>query len=178
MKRNIIETVLGAVVLVVAAFFLVYGASAAKVRKQTGYPVTAEFSEIGSLKDGADVRISGVKIGTVASVELNPQRYLAEVHMVIDNDVQLPTDTAAKVSSESLLGGSYLALEPGADEEMIPSGGKIRYAQDAQNLEQLLGKFIFTMSDQKKDGGTAAAAPATSAPAPAATDNTAEPAHP
>ncbi len=151
MKRNIIETVIGAVVLFIAAFFLVFSYKTANVGAVTGYMVTADFTGIGGLNVGDDVQISGVKIGSVANVELNPQTYLAKVTMSIEPDVKLPADTAALISSESLLGGRYLALEPGADEEMIENGGRIQYTQAPQNLEQLLGQFIFSVSNDKKD---------------------------
>ncbi len=147
MKRNVIETVLGAVVLLVAALFLFYSYKTANVKSVRGYEVTAEFSGIGGLQVGDEVQISGVKVGTVMAVKLNPDNYLAAVVMSIDNSVRLPTDTAALISSESLLGGRYLALEPGAEEEVIPTGGRIQFTQAPQNLEQLLGQFIFSMQD-------------------------------
>ena len=78
--------------------------------------------------------------------------YLARVYMNIRDGYKLPTDTAALISSESLLGGQYLALEPGADEEMIEPNGNIQYTQAPQNLEQLLGQFIFSM--QNDDEGS------------------------
>lgn len=151
MKRNIIETVIGAVVLFVAAFFLIFSYKTANVGTVSGYMVTADFTGIGGLKVGDDVQISGVKIGSVANVDLNSQTYLAKVTMSIDPQVQLPVDTAALISSESLLGGRYLALEPGAEEDMIKNGGRIQYTQAPQNLEQLLGQFIFSVSNDKKD---------------------------
>lgn len=151
MKRNIIETVIGAVVLFVAGFFLVFSYKTANVGTVSGYMVSANFTGIGGLKVGDDVQISGVKIGSVSNVELNPDTYLAKVTMSIDPTVKLPTDTAALISSESLLGGRYLALEPGAEEDMIENGGRIQYTQAPQNLEQLLGQFIFSVSNDKKD---------------------------
>jgi phospholipid/cholesterol/gamma-HCH transport system substrate-binding protein len=166
MKRNIIETVLGAVVLVVGGVFLVYSSTVTDAGKVSGYDISVSFNEIGSLKTGDDVRIGGVKIGTVEAIRLDPATYRADVTLSIENDVKIPTDTAARVSSESLMGGNYLALDVGGDEENIRPGGKIQYSQDAQNLESLLGKFIFSMNG--KDSGKAAATPA-SAPAPAKT---------
>jgi len=153
MKRSIIETVLGAGVLVVAGVFLTFSYKTANVGVGGGgYEVSADFSGIGGLKPGDAVQISGVKVGTVSAVELLPESYLARVHMSIGAGYELPTDTAALISSESLLGGLYLALEPGGDEEMIESGGRIQYTQAPQNLEQLLGQFIFSM--QQDDGAT------------------------
>jgi phospholipid/cholesterol/gamma-HCH transport system substrate-binding protein len=149
MQRSVIETVLGAVVLFIAGFFLIFSYNTANVKSVKGYEVTADFSGIGGLAAGDEVQISGVKVGSVISVTLDPITYLARVRMSIDPDVKLPTDTAALISSESLLGGRYLALEPGAEEDMIEDGGRVPYTQAPQNLEQLLGQFIFSM--QKDD---------------------------
>jgi len=173
MKRNIIETVLGAVVLLVAGVFLMYSTTATKAGAVSGYPVTVRFNEIGGLKQGADVRIGGVKIGTVKAITLDEATYQANIKLSIQDDIKIPADTAARVSSESLMGGAYLALDPGGDEETIRPNGVIKYAQDAQNLEQLLGKFIFAASDSKdKDKGDdkAAAGKSPAATAPAADD--------
>lgn len=151
MKRSVIETLLGAVVLVVAGYFLFFSYKTANVAADGGLRISADFSGIGGLKAGDDVAISGVKVGTVESVELMPDTYLARVHLDVDKSLALPTDTAALISSQSLLGGRYLSLEPGADEDMIADGGKIQYTQAPQNLEQLLGQFIFSVQDSKKE---------------------------
>ncbi|MEM7651245.1 MAG: outer membrane lipid asymmetry maintenance protein MlaD [Pseudomonadota bacterium] len=149
MKRSTVETALGALVLVVAAIFLVFSYRIANVGAGAdGYEVVAHFSGIGGLAAGDDVQISGVKVGTVSAVELDEQTYLARVRIQVDGDVKLPLDTAALISSESLLGGRFLALEPGADEAMIKDGGNIEYTQAPQNLEQLLGQFIFSMQGE------------------------------
>jgi len=165
MKRNIIETVLGAVVLLVAGVFLLYSTTATKAGSVSGYEVIARFNEIGGLKKGNDVRIGGVKVGSIKSIDLDPATYQAKVTLSVENDVKIPVDTAARVSSESLMGGAYVALDVGGDENNIRPGGSIKFAQDAQNLEQLLGKFIFSQADKKKDGD-AAATPAPASPAP------------
>lgn len=149
MKHNVIETALGAVVIAVALVFLVVSYSTANVGKVSGYTVHANFSGIGGLGIGDDVQISGVKVGSVTDVTLDPDTYLAKVSLSIDPSVELPEDTAALISSTSLLGGKYMALEPGAAEEMLEEGGRIQFTQAPQNLEQLLGQFIFSMSDNK-----------------------------
>lgn len=149
MKRSIAETILGAVVLIAAGLFLAYSIKTADIGTTEGYSISADFSSVGGLKPGDVVQISGVKVGTVSSVELMPDTYLARVHMSIREGHELPVDTAALISSESLLGGQYLALEPGAEDDMIPSGGNIQYTQAPQNLEQLLGQFIFSMQNDK-----------------------------
>jgi phospholipid/cholesterol/gamma-HCH transport system substrate-binding protein len=152
MKHNVIETVLGAVVLVVALLFLMFSYSTADVGDFDGYPVTADFTGTGGLAIGDDVQISGVKIGKVARIELKPEDYMARVTMEIDDSINLPHDTSALISSEGLLGGKYMELQPGGSEEYLGKGGHIEYTQAPQNLEQLLGKFIFSM-DNSKNGG-------------------------
>lgn len=170
MKRSVIETVLGAVVLFVAGFFLVFSYRTADVGAVEGYEIMADFPGIGGLKPGDDVQISGVKIGTVRRVSLNPDTYLARVFMTIESSIKLPDDTAALISSESLLGGRFLSLEPGASETMLPVGGRIEFTQAPQNLEQLLGKFIFNMKggSQAEDSETGAPDAAEEIPSPAA----------
>ena len=151
MKRSVIETILGAVVIVVAAFFLYFSYEMGGVASSNGYTVHADFSGIGGLNVGDDVQISGVKVGSITNVTLMPENYLARVTMNLNSDIKLPTDTAALISSESLLGGRFMALEPGAEEEMIENGGRIFYTQAPQNLEQLLGQFIFSMQTEDDD---------------------------
>lgn len=150
MKRNVVELVLGAVVLAVAAVFLAFSMQAADVGGVSkGYQVSATFSDIGSLAIGSDVRLSGVKIGTVSAIVLDPESYLAKVTMTLDPVVKLPDDSSASVSSQGLLGGNLMTIQPGGSEDYIADGGRIEYTQNAQNLETLLGQFIFSL--QGKD---------------------------
>lgn len=154
MGRNLIETLMGGLVLVVAALFLVFAYSTTNVRAVRGYDVTAKFERIDGLPRGADVRLSGIKIGTVVDQKLDTERFLAVVRMNIDPAVKLPIDTVAQVASEGLLGGYFVALVPGGEDKTIAPGGEIRYTQAPVNLVQLLGKFMFSQGD--KDTGAAA----------------------
>lgn len=156
MKRNVIETVLGAVVLAVAIIFLGFSYSTANVGSGNGYPLTADFTGTGGLSVGDSVQISGVRVGSVTKIELKPDDYRARVTMDVNDSVKLPDDTSALISSESLLGGKYLELQPGASDDMLSAGANIEYTQAPQNLEQLLGKFIFSMDSAKKDESAAA----------------------
>ena len=149
--RNMIETVMGAVVLVVAAMFLAFAYSHSSLRAVSGYEVLARFDRVDGVSAGTDVRISGIKIGTVIDQRLDPDRYLAVVRMSIDPKIKLPTDTVAEVASEGLLGGRYLALIPGGETEMIKPGGEIKFTQSPVDLVQMLGKFMFSAPDQSKD---------------------------
>lgn len=151
MKRNVIETVLGAIVLLVAIVFLGFSYSAASIGDMDGYTITADFTGTGGLGIGDSVQISGVKVGTVAKIQLKQDDYQARVTMSLSDDLKLPDDTSALISSESLLGGKYMELQPGGSEDMLENGGHILYTQAPQNLEQLLGKFIFSMEGGNKD---------------------------
>ena len=152
MKQNMVETLLGAVVLIVALAFFMFGTSAANVGAGAGgYNVKAQFTDIGGLNVGDDVKISGVTVGSVASVNLDPTLYNADVTLSINSDVKIPYDTAARISSEGLLGGTYMALDVGGDTEMLIDGDVIAITQSAQNLEQLLGQFIFSLQDTKDE---------------------------
>lgn len=151
MKRSVIETLLGAIVIFVAGAFLYHGYDKGNVATPSGLEIYADFTTIGGLKPGDSVQISGVKVGAVSAVELTPDNYLARVHMSVDPSLKLPLDTAALISSESLLGGRYLALEPGAEEDLLGNGDGIQYTQAPQNLEQLLGQFIFSMNNDKEE---------------------------
>ncbi len=173
MRRNVIETVLGAVVLVMAGFFLFFAYTSSSVRAVGGYKLEARFSSTGGLSAGSDVRISGVKVGTVTNQFLDKQTFQAVVQMEIDRNIQLPRDSSASIASESLLGGRYLKLDPGGEEEKLKEGDVIEYTQSAVNLEDLLGRFIFNSSGSSgsnaASGGNAATPPAanaTQAPAP------------
>lgn len=149
MGRNLVETLMGAVVLVVAAFFLIFAYSTTNYRAVRGYEVIARFERVDGLANGSDVKISGIKVGTVVDQRLDPETYLAVLRISIDNSVKLPADTVAQVSSEGLLGGNFLALVPGGDDKMIAPGGEIKYTQAPVNLVQMLGKFIFNAADNQ-----------------------------
>lgn len=158
MKRSVVETVLGAVVILGALTFLMFSYNKADVGDVTGYPIVADFSDIGGLKVGDEVLVSGVKVGQVQAIALDPKAYLARVTLEVGKDVKLPSDTAALISSTSLLGGKYMSLEPGGAEDYLKANDRIQFTQAPQNLEQLLGKFIFSMQGNKKsdDGGASA----------------------
>ncbi|MBI1208661.1 MAG: outer membrane lipid asymmetry maintenance protein MlaD [Azospirillum sp.] len=159
MHRNVIETVLGAVVLVVAGFFLLFAYKSANLGKVEGYPLTAQFSNVGGLQTGSDVRISGVKVGSVSSQALDPNKYLAVVTLSINPSIKLPRDTVAVIASESLLGGKYLSLEPGGDSDQLASGDRIEFTQSTPGFEQLLGQVIYSLQNVgKSEAGQAQAA--------------------
>src|SRR5271169_1271947 len=167
MSGNVIETVMGAVVLVAAALFLFFAYSTSQVRAVAGYPVTAQFARIDGIRDGSDVRIGGVKVGSVVSEHLDPKTFLAIVRMNINPEYNLPDDTVAEIISSSLLGDKYMSLVPGGSDKDIPPGGQIKYTQATASLEDLIGQMIFSQAGagaQKKPGEGGGAAPQGGAP--------------
>ncbi len=170
MQRNLAETVLGAAVLLIAGGFLLYFSQNISHAPSNGYTLSAAFTKADGIDSGAIVRVSGITVGKITAMKLNPDTYQAEVEMTVDSNVKLPLDTAAVIASEGMLGGKFISLEPGADEEILKDGDRLEYTQSPPGLEQLLGQVIFTLTnnnDDKKDAPAPAAG--TGAPrAPAA----------
>ena len=152
MRRNAIETVMGAVVLLVAGGFVFFAYDMAQVKAVEGYEVTALFYKIGGLNEGSDVRISGIKVGTVIDHELDPESYDARVRMTITREIKLPVDTVASIASEGLLGGKYVRLEPGTDKSYIKDGGTITKTKDFRSLEDQVGEIIFLATGGPEGG--------------------------
>ena len=145
MSRKLPEVLTGLAVIITAAVFLIYALTQAQALGGSGYPLTAQFSNIGGLTVGADVKLGGVTVGHVTNEHLDPQTYAAIVTLQINNDVKVPADTSASISSDGLLGGSYVGLSPGGSDTMLKPGQSFSVTQSAVNIEDLLGKFIFSM---------------------------------
>jgi len=147
MHRNVIETVMGGVVLLVAAGFVYLVFQSGSVGNGSGYLVTAEFDNASGLTTGGEVRMSGVKVGTVVDQRLDPDTFFAVVTFNIVDTIKLPTDTSARILADGLLGSNFVALEPGGEEETIAPGGKINFTQGSINVVDLLGRFIFSAAE-------------------------------
>ncbi len=143
MRRNMVETVLGAVVVLAAAGFVFFVSQTADLGTPEGYSITARFLKVGGLEPGSDVRISGVKVGTVTSRALDTASFEAVITMTLDAAVQLPTDTEAVITGEGLLGGKYLRLIPGQEAEIIAAGGEMLRTRDFKSLEDSVSEIIF-----------------------------------
>ena len=153
MRKNLIETVMGAVVLAVAGFFIFFAYSKAGVGTVEGYEIQAKFDRIDGVDAGSDVRMSGIKIGTVTSSVLDGKTYFAVVKMNISTEIKVPDDTSIAVSSDGLLGDKFLALSPGGSDDMLPPGGEILTTQGSVDLMGLVGQMIFSQTsngDEKK----------------------------
>lgn len=143
MSRSLVETLLGAAVLVVAVLFIVFAYTRSSVATVDGYLVSAKFTRVDGLLRGADVRIGGIKVGSVIDQSLDGKTYRAVVVMSLSDAVALPVDSSAAVVSDGLLGGKYIDIEPGGEDEMLEENGEIAHTQSSFMIEQVVGKFIF-----------------------------------
>jgi phospholipid/cholesterol/gamma-HCH transport system substrate-binding protein len=145
---------MGAVVLVVAAVFLFFAYTSTQVRAVSGYELTARFDRVDGVREGTDVKISGIKVGSVTAQTLDPETFIAVMHISIDPKIKLPVDTVASITSSGLLGENYVALSPGNEDATIPPGGTIAHTQSPVNITQMIGNFIFGQTGKKDGGGT------------------------
>lgn len=147
MKNNAVEMVMGGVVIAVAGFFLIFAYRFSDIQTTDGYELTAAFSNAGGLATGSDVRVSGVKVGSVTDIDLNEQTYQAIVSLSLKSDVEIPIDSVARISSDGLLGDTFLALEIGAEMDMFRPGERIEFTQANPDLLQLIGQAIYSFTD-------------------------------
>jgi phospholipid/cholesterol/gamma-HCH transport system substrate-binding protein len=153
------ETGVGALVLAAAAGFLVYalGHASGFGGSGGGYELTARFGDVGSLTPGADVRVAGVKVGSVASIELDPKTFLARTRFLIQPQVKLPSDSTVKITSDGLLGGQHVVIAPGGAPDDLKPGAEFENAQGAVDLFGLIGQVIRPQAGGSQSGGGQAA---------------------
>lgn len=166
--RSLAEVATGAVVLLVAAIFLGYAVlhSGRGATVAEGTTLRARFDRIDGISVGADVRIAGVKVGSVTDSRIDPQSFAAELTLRVDRSLRLPADTSAEITSEGLLGGKYVSLVPGGSEQVLADGARITETQGSVSLESLLGRFIFSVTQMNNSGNQSGGAQGSGTPAP------------
>jgi len=147
MNKRPVETIMGLVVLVVAAVFMWFAYNVSDLQVVKGYEINARFMKIGGLNTGADVRINGIKVGTVISQKINPEDYMVDVKLSIMPDVKLPVDSIITVAGDGLMGDKFIKIEPGKAEERIQPGSTVEQTKDAKSLEDMVGEIIFMVTD-------------------------------
>lgn len=150
MKHNVIETVMGFVVLTIAGFFLSFAYFSSKIDTTNGYSLSAKFSRIDGVQVGSDVRLSGVAIGKVSDVKIDPETYQAILTMDIEPSIKLPKDSSAEIISGGLLGSKYIALVPGGDDNFLKAGDEVTFTQASISLEAMIGQVIFSKKDKEE----------------------------
>ena len=160
-KDNIIEALVGLVVVLVAIGFVTFAYGRTQAGSgETGYALIARFPNVTGVSPGTDVRVAGIKVGRVVKQSLDPGSYQAIVEFGIDKALKLPIDSSAAVTTEGLLGGTYVALTPGGDSVMLKPGEEITETSGATDLMSLVGSFV----NRSGDSAPAAGAPATATP--------------
>lgn len=147
MNKKPVETIMGIVVIVIAALFLFFAYRVSDLQVVKGYNVSAKFLKVGGLTIGSDVRINGIKVGTVISQNLNPEDYVAEIKMSLSSDLKLPKDSVAVIAGDGLMGDKFIKIEPGKDKEILTDGDEIVNTKDFKTLEDMVGEIIFMVTD-------------------------------
>jgi phospholipid/cholesterol/gamma-HCH transport system substrate-binding protein len=163
-KQNVTESLIGLLVLIVAVWFVQFTyARTERGGGRGGYQLSARFPNSTGVTVGTDVRISGIKVGTVTAQKLDPASFQAVMQLSVADSIKLPTDSSAAITSEGLLGGNYISLIPGGDTTTLKPGAEIVDTQGAQDLMGLVGSFINKTGSAAAGAGAApgaAAAPA------------------
>ncbi len=148
MKQRWFETLLGGVVLAAAIFFVSWAWNSSGNNDGSGIQrITANFQSIKGLRVGNDVRVGGVKIGTIERLGINPDTYQANVTMSITNSISLPDDSAIAIISDGLLGGAFMRVNPGQSATKLTDGSAFTRIEQSASLEELLGKAVFIISE-------------------------------
>lgn len=146
MKKKPVETIMGLVVLVVALLFLVFAYRVSDLQVVKGYTLSAEFMKVGGLSIGSDVRINGIKVGTVTAQKLKDD-YTVDVIFSISGDVKLPKDSTVSIVSDGLMGDKFVKIEPGNSSEILSDGDVFMKTKDFKTLEDMVGEIIFMVTD-------------------------------
>ena len=151
MKNSMVETLIGAIVVIIAGgFFLFAYNTSGEGRTKTGYRLLAEFDNAEGINVGTDVRMAGVKVGTVTGFSLNTENYQAQVTLQLDPALKLTDDATAKVTAEGLLGSKFISLEQGGSDVVLADGGLISNTQGAVDIWSLISQAMF----DKTSGGS------------------------
>jgi phospholipid/cholesterol/gamma-HCH transport system substrate-binding protein len=140
-QNSAAEVMIGLAVVVAAAVLLTFFYMSRGMGSGSGYDIKAQLPKVDGLGIGTDVRISGIKVGSISDLRLNPVNYLVTVTMKIDKGTQIPTDSSLQVTSSGILGGQYISIQPGGDDKLLASGGMIQNAQGSADLMSMIGHF-------------------------------------
>lgn len=147
MNKKPVETIMGIVVIFVAAFFLYFAYQVSDLQVVKGYDINARFLKVGGLNVGSDVRINGIKVGTVIAQNLDPEDYVADVKFSISSNIQLPKDSVVSIVSDGLVGNKFIKIEPGKSKEFLQKGDTVANTKDFKTLEDMVGEIIFMVTD-------------------------------
>ena len=147
MRSNTFETFVGAIVIILAVSFLFYSFSITDNNTDGTYKINATFNRIDGIQIGSDVRLSGIKVGSVVQSSLNQSTYEANLVLIIDNSINIPDDSSAKITMDGLLGSNYISIEPGGSDIYLIENDYILYTQGSIDLIGLVGEALFSVED-------------------------------
>ena len=147
MRSNTFETFIGAIVIILAVSFLFYSFSITDNNAEGTYKIKATFNRIDGIQIGSDVRLSGIKIGSVAKSSLNQTTYEADLVLIIDNSIFIPDDSSAKITMDGLLGSNYISIEPGGSDIYLTDNDYLLYTQGSIDLIGLVGEALFSVEE-------------------------------
>ena len=150
MNKKPVETIMGIVVIFVAAFFLYFAYQVSDLQVVKGYDINARFLKVGGLNVGSDVRINGIKVGTVIAQNLDPEDYVADVKLSISSNIQLPKDSVVSIVSDGLVGNKFIKIEPGKSKEFLQNGDTVANTKDFKTLEDMVGEIIFMVTGNEE----------------------------
>ena len=150
MQSQFVEALIGTLVLVLAGYILWFGYTKADTQVSDGYKVSGFFTKVDGINKGSDVKMSGIKVGTVSDLEIDPKSFMAKVMIQLPTSLKVPLDSSLAVVSDGLLGGKYLAITPGGDETNLKDGDVIEHTQSSINLESLIGQMVFSQDKKEK----------------------------
>lgn len=148
MNKRIFEISVGFFVICLSFGWLFYAKHQIHATRFEGYTLIAKFDNTDGIQVGSDVKISGVRVGEVTDVEIDPKTFTSVVKFSVEKSVNLPCDTSASVYTNGLMGNKYIALSPGGDDDVLKPNEEIQSTQGSINIESLIGKFLF--SSKKK----------------------------
>lgn len=153
MRKKPVETIMGLLVLVIALLFLGFAYNVTDLQVVEGYSVNAEFTKVGGLSIGSDVRINGIKVGTVTAQDLNNEDYTVRVTFSIASNVKLPKDSVASIVSDGLMGNKFVKIEPGKAKEYLANGDTFEKTKNFKTIEDMVGEIIYmvTGGDNKNE---------------------------
>ncbi len=149
LNRRTRETLVGAIVFVVASAFLVFTFTGGGASR-SGYPLIAKFRQVDGLSVGSPVHLAGIKVGEVSRLEFEASTNQAVVTFYIANAIKLSEDTSAQVVTDGLLGPKFLKLVPGGADKIIRPGGRIFYIQNGLIIERLLENIIRNAENMRR----------------------------
>ncbi|MDD4519272.1 MAG: MCE family protein [Alphaproteobacteria bacterium] len=143
MKKNPVETILGLAVLIFTAFFVFFVSSHVSIAPVEGYHIYVDFGKVGGLEKGADVRINGIKVGSVLDMNLSTETYNVKTTLSIKRGIKIPLDSMAAVVDSGLMGNKYIRIQPGISRRILKENEWITKSKSYKSLEEHIGNLIF-----------------------------------